>query len=241
MKLNWVIENKDIVKVKKFYDQHKDNDVVSQRTIRNLREQTPAFSKNAFWKSMISCLLTTQQKSGPGKPVNNFINETPFPLDYDLCKQKKHLNIFVNKTLSIYGGIRRGNSIGNEASSNYEWLETSGWPIVRKLYKELSGADSKQKEREAANVIIDNMKGFGPKQSRNLLQDLGLTKYEIPVDSRITKWLNDFGFPIKLTATALSDRNYYNFVLDGFQELCERCDIYPCLMDAAIFSSFDKK
>ena len=65
--------------------------------------------------------------------------------------------------------------------------------------------------------------------------------YEIPIDSRITKWLNDFGFPIKLSATALADHNYYNFVSDGFQVICKACDIKPCVMDAVIFSSFDKK
>ena len=37
----------------------------------------------------------------------------------------------------------------------------------------------------------------------------------------------------------LQDRNYYNFVSDGFQKLCEACDIMPCVLDAAIFSSFD--
>jgi hypothetical protein len=46
---------------------------------------------------------------------------------------------------------------------------------------------------------------------------------------------------MKLSATALADRNYYNFVLDGFQKICEACDIYPCVMDAAIFSSFDEE
>jgi thermostable 8-oxoguanine DNA glycosylase len=96
-------------------------------------------------------------------------------------------------------------------------------------------------ERKSVEIIIDNLKGFGPKQSRNLLQSLGLTKFEIPIDSRITKWLTAFGFPMKLSATALSDKNYYNFVLDGFQKICEACDIFPCVMDAAIFSSFDEE
>jgi thermostable 8-oxoguanine DNA glycosylase len=94
-------------------------------------------------------------------------------------------------------------------------------------------------ERNAAEFIDENLKGFGPKQSRNLLQSLGLTRYEIPIDSRITKWLNAFGFPVKLTADALSNREYYNFIGDGFQALCARAEIYPCVLDAAIFSSFD--
>jgi len=95
-------------------------------------------------------------------------------------------------------------------------------------------------ETEAADFIDRCLKGFGPKQSRNLLQSLGVTKYEVPIDSRITKWLNDFvGFPMYLSATALGDLSYYKFVSEGFRELCAASDIYPCVLDAAIFSSFD--
>jgi hypothetical protein len=68
---------------------------------------------------------------------------------------------------------------------------------------------------------------------------LGLTRHEIPIDSRITKWLNDFGFPVHLSANALADTNYYCFVMDGFQALCRTCEVAPCVLDAAIFSSFD--
>ena len=90
-----------------------------------------------------------------------------------------------------------------------------------------------------AKYIQDRFDGFGPKQSRNVLQALGLTRYEIPIDSRITDWLNEFGFPVRLSGDALSDRNYYNFVSDGIQILCEKCDVFPCVLDAAIFSSKD--
>ena len=83
------------------------------------------------------------------------------------------------------------------------------------------------------------MKGFGPKQSRNLLQSLGLTKYETPLDSRVINWLNDFGFPVKLTGNALSDQNYYHFISDGIRELCSAADLYPCVLDAAMFAQMD--
>ena len=65
------------------------------------------------------------------------------------------------------------------------------------------------------------------------------SKYEIPVDSRITNWLNDFGFPVALSSAGLQDRAYYHFVSDGIQRLCDEANIYPCVLDAAIFSSYD--
>ena len=71
------------------------------------------------------------------------------------------------------------------------------------------------------------------------LQSLGLTRYEIPIDSRLTDWLNEFGFPVRLTATALGDENYYRFISDGIQVLCERSGVLPCIFDAAVFTAGD--
>ncbi|HEY5911360.1 MAG TPA: hypothetical protein VJA21_12225 [Verrucomicrobiae bacterium] len=42
-----------------------------------------------------------------------------------------------------------------------------------------------------------------------------------------------------MTATALADEEYYCFVLDGVQQLCAASKVFPCILDAAIFSSFD--
>jgi len=79
----------------------------------------------------------------------------------------------------------------------------------------------------------------GPKQSRNMLQRLGLSRFEIPIDSRIAKWLNAFGVPVHLNAWPLPDGDYYNFVSQGFQSLCEACEIFLCVLDASMFPSFD--
>jgi hypothetical protein len=37
----------------------------------------------------------------------------------------------------------------------------------------------------------------------------------------------------------LADRDSYSFVMDGFQALCQACDVVPCVLDAATFASFD--
>jgi hypothetical protein len=98
------------------------------------------------------------------------------------------------------------------------------------LEKETAGYFSKNK----------NLKGIDPMQARNVLQMLGLTRYEIPIDSRITKWINEeLHYPVKLTATALSDNEYYDFVMDGIQAISSKAVIEPCLLDAAIFASYD--
>ncbi len=139
------------------------------------------------------------------------------------------------------GGIRRSTKIAEEVAYNFRWLERDGgWHEAEEQIERLRGNRTQNTEMETANFIDDNLKGFGPKQSRNLLQELGITRYEVPIDSRITRWLNDFRFPVTLSAVALSDRNYYRFVSEGKRELCDACAVYPCLLDAAIFSSYDK-
>ncbi len=239
MKLIWQIEDSDIAKVKSFFEASKNNSFVLNRIERNVKKNIHEFSNDVFWKAMVACLLTTQQRSGPNSAITKFTCIQPFPLDYATCKASDSLAAYAGSILTNFGGIRRAKTIGEEMQANLSWLENGGWNTINEIIKNLTYKGTIDTERKSAKILKDNLKGFGPKQSRNLLQTLGLTEFEIPVDSRITKWLSDFGFPIKLSATALGDENYYNFVQDGFQKICEACDILPCVMDAAIFASFD--
>jgi len=47
--------------------------------------------------------------------------------------------------------------------------------------------------------------------------------------------------PVRLSSIALADVEYYKFVLSGIRELCEACDLFPCIFDAAVFSLKDGK
>jgi thermostable 8-oxoguanine DNA glycosylase len=240
MRIEWLVESEDIQRVQEFINLHSDNRFVQGRIEKNVRSDKVKPTREEFWFVMVSCLLTTQQRSAPKSSVSRFIDTKPFPLRYEKCLRQDDLVNFARNTLVGFGGIRRTNIIPAEIDTNLKKLESDYWRVTFLELDRLIPTSTPQVEREAAEFISRNFKGFGPKQSRNLLQDLGLTKYEIPLDSRITKWLNDFGFPIKLSATALYDQNYYNFVSEGFQELCAMSDIYPCVLDAAIFSSYDK-
>lgn len=237
----WKISEGDIMIIKNFYKEHMNRTFVKYRIEKNIKEPCQHFSKNVFWKVMVACLLTTQQRSGPDSHVTKFLCIEPFPLTYSICSNKLGLEKYVEKTITDFGGLRRGKTIGQEISMNYKWLDENGWMKIDNLFNKIKNNSTAKNERIFAKFIMDNLKGFGPKQSRNLLQGLGITKYEIPIDSRIIRWLNNFGFPIKLSATALSDENYYNFILDGIQQLCKESDIYPCILDAVIFSSYDIK
>lgn len=240
MKIVWQIAAEDVERVRSFLDLHSSDPFVQRRSRRNLAETKAKVSKDEFWQAMVSCLLTTQQRSGPDSAVTRFITTKPFPLNYPVCIAQSDLTMFSQQVLSSFGGLRRFNRITDEVATNLHRLEGGLWGKTFETLDTLRHSADAEIERLAAEFVSDNFKGFGPKQSRNLLQALGLTRCEIPIDSRITKWLNAFGFPVRLSATALLDRNYYNFVSEGIQKLCAASDIYPCILDAAIFSSFDQ-
>ena len=240
MKLIWQIDSDDIARVKKFFDLHRANAFVKMRVATNLSDDKPPVTKELFWEVMLACMLTTQQRSGPGSHVTRFISTSPCLLRHELCRAQADLDVFVTKVLSDFGGLRRSTTIGREAKANWSYLEGGGWEATLEVLERVRLGPSPETERNAARFIDENFNGFGPKQSRNLLQGLGLSRYEVPIDSRITKWLNEFGFPIRLTASALADRDYFEFVSDGFQRLAVACGIAPCVLDAAIFSSFDE-
>jgi hypothetical protein len=239
MKIQWKIDQRDVQRARLFFDEHRKALFVRKRIERNLRRNKPPVTKTDFWRVMVGCLLTTQQRSGPDTPVSRFLLEKPFPLSYHRCLRRTDLAKFARDVLAEFGGLRRSTTIGEEMAANMEFLAEGGWKPTLSHLENVRLNSRPETERRAAEFIDESYRGFGPKQSRNLLQGLRLSRYEIPLDSRITKWLNGFGFPIKLTASALSDRSYYNFVSDGFQRLCMACRIKPAVMDAAIFSSFD--
>lgn len=239
MKIFWEVSNEDIQKAKTFVRQHSNNKLVQARIKKNLAKTKPHITKAVFWRNLILCLVTTQQRSGPNSLVNKFLTSDSFLLDYSLCKSKHRIEVTAEKMLAKYR-LRRSNVLANEIKENLIYFE-GHWKEISGQLEELRINQNIKTERKIAGYFQEKFKGIGPKQSRNLLQSLGLTRYEIPIDSRITKWLNSFGFPVKLTAQGLSDTNYYNFISDGIQHLCRKSNLYPCVLDAAIFSSFDKQ
>lgn len=239
MKLTFQATDSEAQAVQSFYKQWSRNLFVIQREQENVQGKLKPVTKEWFWENLICALLTTQQRSGPNTPVTRFMNIEPFPLNLTDCMAVKNREKLIASRIKEFGGIRRGPTIAQEASKNLKWLEEKGWSLLLTRLKTLGPLATYLQEREVARFLAQNLTGIGPKQSRNLLQMMGLTRYEIPLDSRVTKWLNERQFPVVLNASNLSDEHFYSFVLDGFRALCEKAKLFPCQMDAAIFVSFD--
>ena len=238
MNVTWNIDEHDITKLNDFVAKHKNHFVerVIERNVNRINIRT---DKDSILEKIIMCLITSQQPSGPNSTVGIFLNLKPFPLTYETVLKSENVEELIKQTMQQNKLNRFINRIPVYFNYNFQHLETTNWEMFSDIETKLSGQHTKQLERTFADNIADTFKGFGAKQSRNFLQALGLTKYEIPIDSRITTWLNDFGFPVKLSPTALQDKAYYHFVSDGFQTLCVRAGVLPCVLDATIFSSFD--
>jgi hypothetical protein len=237
--LIWDVSADDASRVRTFLAKHGQTKFMKDREARNLRSDKPELTRDEVWTVLVGCLLTTQQRSGPASHVSRILDERPFPLSYERCREQPRAAKFCREVLTKSGGIRRAPTIGDEIEKNLRLLESRLWPALMRELNQLRAATTPSEEREVARYIARNFDGFGPKQSRNMIQWLGLSRYETPIDSRVTKWLNEFGFPIHLSAAPLSDEDYYCFVGDGFQALCAKASVYPCMLDAAIFESFD--
>ncbi len=237
MKITWQIDRNDVAEVRRFFRKHKDDAFVRSRIRRNLVRQKCQVSLDRLWQIMIGCLATTRQRVGPNSAVGRFTSASPFPLPLEACRRNREPGIV--KVLNRFG-LWRSSVIARAAMRNLDYLSNGGWEPTLEVLESVRLQPNPNTERQAARFVDENFSGFGPKQARNLLQWLGLSQFEVPIDSRLTKWLNAFGFPVKLNANALTDRSYFEFVSDGFQQLSQASGIAPCVLDAAIFASFDK-
>lgn len=236
MKIVWEYTESDINRVIDFVNANQ-NPFVENRINRNIQRNGILLDKDEILKTMLMCLLTAQQNSGPDSNLSVFLRNKPFLLTDSFLSQEHGIENVVREVLISNGLNRYFNKIPNYFTINYLHLVQSDWELKKKLEDCFSKDLTKSEERVLADKIDQDFKGFGSKQARNFLQSLGLTKYEIPIDSRIISWLKKFGFPILFTPIALQDKSFYHFVSDGIQLLCEKANIYPCVLDAAIVSS----
>ncbi|MBL9164635.1 MAG: hypothetical protein JNL18_18045 [Planctomycetaceae bacterium] len=238
MDIRWIVTEDDVARLHAFQATQENNPFVRRRIKDNLRADKKPVTRERFWKVHVGCLLTTQQRSGPNSSVSHFM-ASPWRLTFAACSAADDAEAFCLKALKQFGGIRRSSVVSREVAANLAFVQGEGWKKIRKCLESVRLGNDAGTERQAAEFLADSLRGIGPKQSRNLLQWLGLSKFEVPIDSRITHWLNNFGFPLKLSANALSDRNYYDFVSEGFQQLSLAAGLSPCVLDAMIFSSYD--
>ncbi len=240
--------SEDVSAFRTIVEAQRNRSDVTQRLHRNVNGPVPRQDRETLWHTMFMCLLTSQQRSGPWSPISRFLAQDPFPLSLHMCKAGEDQQSLIERTIREYGGIRFGPKISELASRNLDYLEAGGWADLEEWVNRLidqrlcpPDVDHIPVEREAARFVQYHLGGFGPKQSRNFWQSLGLTRYEFVLDSRVLKWLREINFPIPLSSMALGSEEYYCFLSEILIDGCLRAEVLPCVWDAAVFASFDKQ
>jgi hypothetical protein len=221
------------------------NDAKSIRSVEELIRyntdgKAEAPTKEAFWMRLVLSLLSSQQRSTSSSLLDSFEKTPPFPLTlqtYETMSDEQVREVLKNfrfgKPVADYLRINYGRLFGN--SNLWSIVE----PELNRLLEQRNNPNSpdichKNLERKVSHLLAEHLKGIGPKQSRNLLQWLGLTRYEIPLDSRVTGWLQEnLGWYI--SRDSLGDPVSYEFWLDRVQSVCEGAGVLPTVFDAAAF------
>jgi len=245
--LTWTIPEQQLSAIKDFYMQHADRPMVQRRRQKNVVCEGRDFSRDAFIKVMLSCLCTSRQLSGPNDRVAQFFRRHPFPITEQYCNINQPFLAERLKSELSGAGIRFTNKIPAHFAENLRRLENSNWQLLQELRDHIpnDAADEEWERRMARSISMKKnpygfkLKGFGPKQSRNLLQIMGVSRFEVPLDSRFTNWLHQQGFLYQLTDNELQSSALYEIVVDAVKELSQQIGVYPCLLDAAVFSSVD--
>jgi thermostable 8-oxoguanine DNA glycosylase len=238
MKVRWDIAESDRKAIHDLYRRFESDSLVQER-IRWCEKPgaRPPYSRESFWRAMVSCLLTSQQRSGPDDPISKIIQSEPFPLGLRTCENQADCQNSVARTLEAIPGIRFYNRVAEFCAANLGKLRNGLWNVIDEKFATLLAKDLEDTERSVAEFLDANLAGFGPKQARHLLLWFGLASHVVLIDSRMQEWLNSHGYPLHISSAMLQDGACYNFVEDGVRELCAAAGIYPTVFDGLVFTA----
>ena len=240
MHIEWHVTQADKDCVRALVHRQRNTALVRDRQTRNLAQNKDQVTKERLWRAIVCMRLTTQAATGPKGKLATFQQLNPFPLRYNAIRRQKSPQKFILRVLADHKVGRHRLTISTQLADNFRHREQGEWDNALGRCNRLTAPVPREVEAEVADYLDDLLKGFGPKQSRNVLQARGLTRFEIPIDSRVTGWLNNtLKFPFRISPNALADRDYYRLVSDAICQLCKECDEFPCILDAAVFGSKD--
>ena len=167
MQLDWIVTPGDQQRIEEFVASREGDYLVQHRIRRNVEGVHDPITETTIWKSLVSCLLSTQQRSGPASAITRFQGESPFPLALERCRSESSLSSYVTACLTDYGGIRFTEKIGRELEVNLARLDGGLWESVESSILRLLVPAGPALEREVAMILRASLYGIGPKQSRN--------------------------------------------------------------------------
>ncbi|MFN8210166.1 MAG: hypothetical protein U0T33_04280 [Bacteroidales bacterium] len=236
MELIWKLSDTDISKIRDFVKSC-DAEEVRKVIDRNVKHIDIDIDRDSMLRTMLNCLLPRESGSLSISRLDQSFSKKPFLLTYKYLSGLSHREEAFREIFLESGITKYADRIPKYFASNFDYLERTGWDLETEIKNALGKALSKNEERKLADLVDRSFKGFGSKEARCFLFNLGVTKYEIPIDSKIINWLEKSGFPLKFTNAALQDILFYHFISDGIQKLCEVSEVYPCVLYTAVGSA----
>ncbi len=102
MELRFIITEADAGRARAFYEKWASSPLVERRLQRNVHGKRPTVNESGFWFAMVNCLLSTQQRSGPGSTLEQFIRNKPYPLPFEDCCGRKDLAAHAKSTFASF-------------------------------------------------------------------------------------------------------------------------------------------
>lgn len=235
----WSIDKYSLSKWKRLVDEQWEKKLPQHRYQVNVKRIGIDLSKGSVWRALVGCQVTTQQRSGPKSGVSRFLKSSSPALSIAACRSAANLSDMLERELN-QAGLRRAPTIATNLVTIYNHLEAGEWKELAGQLATLETRPTLLKERSVVNYLLGGKyPGLGQKQSRNFIQWVGVSRYEVPLDSRVLKRMQTFGASFVPSGSALTDEAVYLFVQDCLQQVASALNIYPCMLDACIFSSFD--
>ncbi|MBR8237037.1 hypothetical protein K6W26_16605 [Burkholderia sp. AU42008] len=237
---NWSISATTISRWKRLVEESKNKDFAIRRRARNVkRSEALDLSEEEIWRVLVGCNVTTQQRSGPKSAASKFLHSDSPALNLERCRNSRDVQRLI-ETECTRAGLRRSVTIAKNLAKTLNNLQKlDGWAQLQAQLATLEKNTTSRKERQVADYLRSgDFPGLGQKQARNFIQWIGLSRYEVPLDSRVLKRLREFGANFVPRGSAMTDEAVYLFVQDLVQRIATELDIYPCELDACIFASF---
>jgi hypothetical protein len=132
--------------------------------------QPDQITDTTLWYAMIACLVTSQQRSGPGSLVEAFLALDPLPVNLAACRQIQDVEGFVAGTLSA-ARLRFGPRIGEFCRKNLTVFSPARVEPALRSLRDLLADPTPANERATARLFqkdaVHGLSGLGPKQSRS--------------------------------------------------------------------------
>ncbi len=232
-------------------DRYKGHAWILDRVRANVeRSSGPALKEitiEEFWRWYVTAIATTLTRSAiPGNPIQQLIEQSDrYPaLSWSSLQMvtERATEKIIYKSFRTAGqdadhGVIFGMTMkSRQLARGHKLLQNGGWEEIRPHLQKLQRRRQRATiERDIARRLLF-LSGVGPKQARNILQMLGLTRYEIPLDSRVSAFLRtNLKFPVHVSAAKLGNELFYCAVLDWVQALCKRAEVYPTVFDICAF------